>query len=318
MSKNQQNGDFDQFKQCKTDVVTSSREGSIQWKERFDFHKNNIISTQKIQGSSCPTWAGLTPISQVISLKDFVDSQLHFELKESRSLKNVTQAQIKIPVKSIFSFIEGDIKLIKTFLLDMDNNKVADIQIKLQFNDIPQLAQLRDGLHKETGIVNAQAFFSGVPLPKLLGDQTKSSPDLTIKLPDGWEARVDQFGRTYYIDHNTKQTTWQNPVSGNAIEKRGQLGGSGGQLGGSGGVAGEQQKREKAAVLIQRTFRKHRKDHYSKTIRGKNNGRQPNQRPQLPPGWECRIDDHGRIYYLDHNNRVSSWTPPPPSLITPV
>lgn len=30
-------------------------------------------------------------------------------------------------------------------------------------------------------------------------------------LPLGWEARRDTRGRIYYVDHNTKTTTWQRP-----------------------------------------------------------------------------------------------------------
>ena len=30
-------------------------------------------------------------------------------------------------------------------------------------------------------------------------------------LPPGWERRVDHLGRTYYIDHNTRTTTWHRP-----------------------------------------------------------------------------------------------------------
>ncbi|ESO82890.1 hypothetical protein LOTGIDRAFT_80070, partial [Lottia gigantea] len=30
-------------------------------------------------------------------------------------------------------------------------------------------------------------------------------------LPQGWERRVDQRGRVYYVDHNTRTTTWQRP-----------------------------------------------------------------------------------------------------------
>ncbi|XP_053200656.1 NEDD4-like E3 ubiquitin-protein ligase WWP2 [Panonychus citri] len=32
------------------------------------------------------------------------------------------------------------------------------------------------------------------------------------KLPHGWELRIDPRGRVYYVDHNTKTTTWQRPT----------------------------------------------------------------------------------------------------------
>ena len=30
----------------------------------------------------------------------------------------------------------------------------------------------------------------------------------------------------------------------------------------------------------------------------------------LPVGWEARIDSHGRIFYIDHNNRTTTWQRP--------
>ncbi|PRD29420.1 UNVERIFIED_CONTAM: NEDD4-like E3 ubiquitin-protein ligase WWP1 [Trichonephila clavipes] len=30
-------------------------------------------------------------------------------------------------------------------------------------------------------------------------------------LPGGWEVRFDQYGRKYYVDHNTRSTTWERP-----------------------------------------------------------------------------------------------------------
>lgn len=35
----------------------------------------------------------------------------------------------------------------------------------------------------------------------------------------------------------------------------------------------------------------------------------PGDQP-LPPGWEARIDSHGRIFYIDHTNRTTTWQKP--------
>lgn len=32
------------------------------------------------------------------------------------------------------------------------------------------------------------------------------------ELPAGWEARFDQYGRRYYVDHNTRSTYWEKPT----------------------------------------------------------------------------------------------------------
>jgi E3 ubiquitin-protein ligase NEDD4 len=40
---------------------------------------------------------------------------------------------------------------------------------------------------------------------------TSTFEDQQGRLPAGWERRVDNLGRTYYVDHNTRTTTWQRP-----------------------------------------------------------------------------------------------------------
>ncbi|XP_041366585.1 E3 ubiquitin-protein ligase HECW2-like isoform X2 [Gigantopelta aegis] len=37
---------------------------------------------------------------------------------------------------------------------------------------------------------------------------------------------------------------------------------------------------------------------------------QPPGEEPLPRGWEARVDSHGRIFYIDHNNRTTTWQRP--------
>lgn len=39
----------------------------------------------------------------------------------------------------------------------------------------------------------------------------RSSSHGEVPLPDGWEKGVDSAGRTYFIDHVNKNTTWIDP-----------------------------------------------------------------------------------------------------------
>ena len=48
----------------------------------------------------------------------------------------------------------------------------------------------------------------------LLKAVAPSQPPLLFSvLPYSWEKRVDQRGRYYYVDHNTRTTTWQRPTA---------------------------------------------------------------------------------------------------------
>jgi E3 ubiquitin-protein ligase NEDD4 len=40
---------------------------------------------------------------------------------------------------------------------------------------------------------------------------TSTFEDQQGRLPPGWERRVDNLGRTYYVDHNSRTTTWNRP-----------------------------------------------------------------------------------------------------------
>lgn len=51
--------------------------------------------------------------------------------------------------------------------------------------------------------------------------QYSSFEDQYGRLPPGWERRTDNFGRTYYVDHNTRTTTWKRPTLDQSETERG-------------------------------------------------------------------------------------------------
>jgi len=48
---------------------------------------------------------------------------------------------------------------------------------------------------------------------------------------------------------------------------------------------------------------------YKKT-QERNNFNSMVPKPPLPPGWEQAFDPSGRVYYINHNDKTTSWTPP--------
>lgn len=46
---------------------------------------------------------------------------------------------------------------------------------------------------------------TGIPLEVENGNQEEEA------LPAGWEMRYDVYGRRYYVDHNTRSTSWERP-----------------------------------------------------------------------------------------------------------
>ncbi|XP_056271872.1 NEDD4-like E3 ubiquitin-protein ligase WWP2 isoform X1 [Pseudoliparis swirei] len=104
-------------------------------------------------------------------------------------------------------------------------------------------------------------------------------------LPPGWEKRVDQRGRFYYVDHNTRTTTWQRPTAES--------------------VRNYQQWQSQRSQLQGAMHQ------FSQRFLYQPSGAPVENDPlgALPPGWEKR-QDNGRIYFVNHNTRTTQWDDP--------
>jgi hypothetical protein len=60
-----------------------------------------------------------------------------------------------------------------------------------------------------SGCMGAESF--GTILPSDIPACEKTSPWENDPLPEGWEMRRDPKGRAFFIDHNTRGTTWVDP-----------------------------------------------------------------------------------------------------------
>lgn len=94
----------------------------------------------------------------------------------------------------------------------------------------------------------------------------------TGELPPGWEQRHTPEGRAYFVDHNTRTTTWVDPRRQQYIRMYGQNTTSGNN------------------TTIQQ---------------------QPvSQLGPLPSGWEMRLTNTARVYFVDHNTKTTTWDDP--------
>jgi len=134
-------------------------------------------------------------------------------------------------------------------------------------------------------------------------------------LPPGWERRLDPLGRTYYVDHNTRTTTWNRPSPNQNVNHvvhdnetnaaRDQhsrrlladdmVDASNTQPGAqrtTSATAHSTSANTSTAALAAST-------HITTAGSG-----------SLPPGWEERYTPEGRPYYVDHNTRTTTWVDP--------
>uniref|UniRef100_A0A2K5YPT0 E3 ubiquitin-protein ligase NEDD4 n=1 Tax=Mandrillus leucophaeus TaxID=9568 RepID=A0A2K5YPT0_MANLE len=126
------------------------------------------------------------------------------------------------------------------------------------------------------GSLQAYTFEEQPALPVLL--PTSSG------LPPGWEEKQDERGRSYYVDHNSRTTTWTKPTVQATVETS--------QLTSSQSSAGPQSQASTSDSSQQVT--------------------QPSEMEQgfLPKGWEVRHAPNGRPFFIDHNTKTTTWEDP--------
>jgi len=147
-------------------------------------------------------------------------------------------------------------------------------------------------------------------------------------LPTGWEQRIDtRTGRPYYVDHVNRVTQWERPVAQAtlAVNTNAQ------------NQATEQLQRNREALSRRYYVAEetnpgqsnrsvspnpgHAPSASTASVSSNSNTLQPGS-PQianpnpvapsvaLPPGWEMRTMPDGRIYFVDHTTRSTSWNDP--------
>ncbi|XP_055680631.1 E3 ubiquitin-protein ligase Su(dx) [Lutzomyia longipalpis] len=112
-------------------------------------------------------------------------------------------------------------------------------------------------------------------------------------LPSGWEIRRDPRGRVYYVDHNTRTTTWQRPNTERLQHFQHWQG-------------------QRAHVVSQGNQRflyppaaAGALPQGGSTTQEEDDGLGP-----LPDGWEKRVQPDNRVYYVNHKNRTTQWEDP--------
>ncbi|KAJ1927635.1 hypothetical protein IWQ60_002738 [Tieghemiomyces parasiticus] len=123
--------------------------------------------------------------------------------------------------------------------------------------------------------------------PRLLNDRDAAAA-AAAPLPSGWERRTDELGRAYYVDHNTRTTTWRLPEHLVAHFPPG------------------------TNQIPPGMMEQERQQHSSRTL--PEDRATPSEdgaaRNTLPSGWEQRYTQEGRPYFVNHNTRTTTWVDP--------
>lgn len=153
--------------------------------------------------------------------------------------------------------------------------------------------------------------------------QYSSFEDQYGRLPPGWERRTDNFGRTYYVDHNSRTTTWQRPTLEQSELERGQQRQDNTE-------AERRQHRGRTlpgeapqSPQLSSTPTSSTSGNVTVNASGANtpvspaaavsmaaSGATTSGLGELPSGWEQRFTTEGRPYFVDHNTRTTTWVDP--------
>ncbi|ORZ21534.1 hypothetical protein BCR42DRAFT_407718 [Absidia repens] len=151
-------------------------------------------------------------------------------------------------------------------------------------------------------------------------------------LPFGWEKRVDHSNRTYFVDHNTRTTTWtrpsnvtqSEPLKFNALDSRPR---STHEIVQERPTADESSTASNAAqtaiqtpLEILRALEESQSTQSTRlssvsevtdcsTTESQNSSMTVNENP-LPAGWEIRTSPEGRTYFANRNTLMTAWTDP--------
>ncbi|CAM9490348.1 unnamed protein product [Pylaiella littoralis] len=163
-----------------------------------------------------------------------------------------------------------------------------------------------------------------------LPDTGGSIPDIhgALKdLPPGWEVKYAPDGRPYYVDHNKHVTSWDHPQGPQwqAEQSRSVEQTQGGtELLEQFTNAGLRYYLNPRTKDVRWSPPKARGRGSSTVKRGGGGGggmdesisttsRWEGQASGLPRGWEARTTPAGRVYYVNHEKRITQWDRPPPS-----
>uniref|UniRef100_A0A673J7C5 HECT-type E3 ubiquitin transferase n=1 Tax=Sinocyclocheilus rhinocerous TaxID=307959 RepID=A0A673J7C5_9TELE len=105
-------------------------------------------------------------------------------------------------------------------------------------------------------------------------------------LPPGWERRLDPMGRVYYVDHIIRTTTWQRPT----LES----------------VRNYEEWQNQRSQLQGAMQRFNQRFIYGVSKSNK----EFDPLGPLPPGWEKRTDSNRRMYFVHHPTRSTQWEDP--------
>ncbi|KAG5461051.1 MAG: LOW QUALITY PROTEIN: hypothetical protein BJ554DRAFT_6819 [Olpidium bornovanus] len=319
------------------------------WRGRSRRFATLAESVQAVRVKTCTEAHGLpihhpasvSPRLRVHSRNVTPTSVIAVQIFDQKKFKRKDQGFLgvaNIPVSALFDFnADGDSVVTRLNKSNANEVVTGDLTITVSTNITGGLTSEGDSANHRIALLHPDQLApissqsnGSHPLPSqpdsALRAQSASvlSPfeDTLGPLPIGWERRVDHLGRMYYVDHNTRTTTWNRPSYVIACAPmslpfvRCLTSGCFTSVQASETERIQEQLRETEVERVR---------HLNRTLPGQDDRTQtvsPNLSASsglsapvsgvqpLPVGWEQRFTPEGRPYYVDHNTRTTTWVDP--------
>ncbi|KAK1785400.1 hypothetical protein P4O66_018783, partial [Electrophorus voltai] len=241
------------------------------------------------------------------------DKEDHFVTCSGESLptRDDFLGQVDIPLHQIPTEAPGSERpyTFKDFLLHPRSHKSrVKGHLRLKMTYLPKSSGSEEELPEQTEEMD--------PGWEFLENQELCGPLHTQQLPalpPGWEERQDNLGRTYYVNHENRTTQWSRPTIQDVQREAEQT----------------HSTHTQHPFITRRQISEHEETsdpRESPEPQGHGSRRGSLQMlaveeypvhpmmvpttPGLPPGWEQKRDSKGRVYYINHNSRTTTWTRP--------
>ncbi|CAG9829945.1 unnamed protein product [Diabrotica balteata] len=149
--------------------------------------------------------------------------------------------------------------------------------------------------------------------PLYITPTTESQPST---LPSGWEERQDANGRTYYVNHIARTTQWERPTLSNQDIHSGETEEQREVFERRFHISADEESNDRGDVSQSDdqhdslSNNSSRRDSTVSTSTSNSQNNLDTLSEGLPAGWSIQRAPNGRLFFIDHNERTTSWVDP--------
>ncbi|XP_021948914.1 E3 ubiquitin-protein ligase NEDD4 [Folsomia candida] len=215
--------------------------------------------------------------------------------------------KLNLQPRSSRSKVKGYLTIYAAFIPDPSDP--ADVPNgSANANSVESITQNVQAVEVSSTTPTASNGTSDLPADGARGDPatTTRSNETLPPLPPSWEERQDANGRTYYCNHSTRTTQWERPMPGvaNRPETSAQ---EMHEMGRRFHISVDEDDQSSSSQNQSQT------DSPQADAPSASNSRRNSEalnNEGLPTNWTSQVAPNGRIFFIDHNSKTTTWIDP--------